>query len=514
MADAVRTQGAALEIPVTIQGSKIVEGTEQRELFVETTKTTLVFENGTVLRLNAKVSPGQCVFLRNDQTERELLCKVVESRQAGAAGYTNLEFTSYDPQFWGAEKLEPAGTTAEIQDQLEAAMKSRTATPIKEQIAPIGAEVPAQTEQPSAAAQKLEMQKEIKAALENPVGAPSMEPSAPSSAEIPASVPESAITSEASATAPGSPLPVVLEAAHEALTVTHKDEPTDEELDWNDAKDAELVAALAAMEGKPRAPKESDAKETKRSGQEAGSEGGQEQSKKSLRTSGDAAVPSTPAAKPRKFTAGTNPIVVKIAAAVLIAAALGFVWHAARGLSSHRSNPLPVVSAQLQQQALPVAAQPSQTPAAALAQSPAATASVPGATAVNKAGEDSAASGSDAPKVAANRNSASSEQSVSVHAARRKPNETNDGGNTPARIVSQEPPAIPAWATGLESNEVVTLDALIDEKGNLVETKPISGPRILQHEAQRAVALWVFEPALSDGKPIATRMVLTVQFQN
>jgi outer membrane biosynthesis protein TonB len=90
----------------------------------------------------------------------------------------------------------------------------------------------------------------------------------------------------------------------------------------------------------------------------------------------------------------------------------------------------------------------------------------------------------------------------------------NAEGNVPAKIVSQEPPAIPAWATGLEADEVVKLDALIDEKGNVVETKLISGPRILQHEAERAVALWVFEPALSDGKPIATRMVLTVQFQN
>lgn len=524
MADAVRNQGAALEVPVTIQGSKTVEGTEQRELFVETTKTTLVFENGAILRLNAKVSPGQCVFLRNDQTEREILCKVVESRQAGAAGYTNLEFTSYDPQFWGAEKLEPAGTAAAIQDQLEAAVKNSTATPIKEQIAPIGAEVPAQTEQPSAAAQKLEMQKEIKAALENPIGAPSMESSAPSSGEIPASVPESATTSEASATAPASPLPVILEAAHESLTVAHKDEPTDEELDWNDAKDAELVAALAAMEGKPRAPKESEAKETKRTGQEAGSEGTQEQSKKSSKTSSDTTVLSTPAAKTSKFTAGKNPVVVKIAAAVLMAAALGFVWHTAKGFSSHRSNPLPVVSAQSQQQARPVTAQPLQTPAAAVAptdaqkpgaavaQSPTATASVAETTSAGKTGEDSAAPS--APKVAANRTSASSDQGASVHAARRKPNETNDGGTVPARIVSQEPPAIPAWATGLESNEVVTLDALIDEKGNLVETKPISGPRILLHEAQRAVALWVFEPALSDGKPIATRMVLTVQFQN
>jgi hypothetical protein len=35
-----------LEIPVTIQASKLVEGTDRQELFTEATKTTIVFENG------------------------------------------------------------------------------------------------------------------------------------------------------------------------------------------------------------------------------------------------------------------------------------------------------------------------------------------------------------------------------------------------------------------------------------------------------------------------------------
>jgi outer membrane biosynthesis protein TonB len=59
----------------------------------------------------------------------------------------------------------------------------------------------------------------------------------------------------------------------------------------------------------------------------------------------------------------------------------------------------------------------------------------------------------------------------------------------------------------------VQIDALIDEKGNVRSTRPLSGPRLLQHAAERAVALWIFEPALTDGKPTATHMVLTVQFQ-
>src|ERR1700689_4636448 len=240
MADTARNQGTVLEIPVTIQGSKTVEGSEQRELFTDTTKTTIGFENGAVLKLNAKISPGQCVFLRNDQTEKEILCKVRESRQAGEVGYTDLEFTSYDPQFWSAEKLAPAGNPLTAQDILEATAKNPTAAPImeslRESIAPIGAEVPVHTEQPAA---------------------PTTESIAPTSGE------NSAIVPETRATAFASPLPITLEAAHEPLTPVRKHEPTDEELDWNEAKDADLVAALAAMEGKAKAPPEAATRETK-----------------------------------------------------------------------------------------------------------------------------------------------------------------------------------------------------------------------------------------------------------
>jgi hypothetical protein len=83
----------------------------------------------------------------------------------------------------------------------------------------------------------------------------------------------------------------------------------------------------------------------------------------------------------------------------------------------------------------------------------------------------------------------------------------------PPQIVSQAAPNVPPWAKGLDVDLVVQLNALIDEKGNLAETTPVSGPRLLQPAAQRAVALWVFEPALSNGKPIASHMLLTVQFQ-
>src|ERR1700691_1925191 len=194
MADTARNQGTVLESPATIQGSKTVEGSDQRELFTEMTKTTLVFENGAVLKLNAKISPGQCVFLRNDQTEKEILGKVRDSRQADEVGYTDLEFTSYDPQFWSAEKLAPAGNPLTAQDILEATVKTPTAAPIMESlmesIAPIGAEVPVHTEQPA-------------------------EPATESIAPI--SGGNSATAPETPATAFASPLTITLEAAHESL---------------------------------------------------------------------------------------------------------------------------------------------------------------------------------------------------------------------------------------------------------------------------------------------------------
>src|ERR1700689_1421968 len=101
MADSAGHDNADVrEVPVTIQGAKHVEGSEQRQIFTETTKTTIVFGNGAVVNLSSKVTQGLCVFLRNEQTGREILCKVLEWRQVAESGYVDLEFTTRDPHFW------------------------------------------------------------------------------------------------------------------------------------------------------------------------------------------------------------------------------------------------------------------------------------------------------------------------------------------------------------------------------------------------------------------------------
>jgi hypothetical protein len=85
--------------------------------------------------------------------------------------------------------------------------------------------------------------------------------------------------------------------------------------------------------------------------------------------------------------------------------------------------------------------------------------------------------------------------------------------NVPAKIVSEAQPPLPPWAKSLDVGTVVKLDAVIDEKGNLETTRIVSGPRLLRRAAEQAVQLWIFEPAELDGKPAASHMVLTVEFQ-
>lgn len=99
---ASRPQPVALELPVTVNGARTVEGSDKREPFSETTKTVLVFGNGAVLRLTSPVAPGQLLFLTNEKTKKEVVCQVVKSKNyRSVSGYVELEFTESVVGFWG-----------------------------------------------------------------------------------------------------------------------------------------------------------------------------------------------------------------------------------------------------------------------------------------------------------------------------------------------------------------------------------------------------------------------------
>src|SRR3989442_7320431 len=99
---AIKQQPVALEVPVTVNGARTVEGSDKREPFSETTKTVLVIGNGAVTRLSSSVAPGQLLFLTNEKTKKEVVCQVVKSKNyRSLSGYVELEFTETMLGFWG-----------------------------------------------------------------------------------------------------------------------------------------------------------------------------------------------------------------------------------------------------------------------------------------------------------------------------------------------------------------------------------------------------------------------------
>jgi TonB family protein len=99
---AARPQPVALEVPVTVNGARSVDGSDKREPFSERSQTVLVFGHGAVLRISALLAPGQLVFLTNEKTKKEVVCVVVKSKTDGnAVGYVELRFTEPAPGFWG-----------------------------------------------------------------------------------------------------------------------------------------------------------------------------------------------------------------------------------------------------------------------------------------------------------------------------------------------------------------------------------------------------------------------------
>jgi len=520
MADSARAaQATVLEIPVTIQGAKNVEGTDRREIFAETTKTTIVFGNGAVLKLKAKVLPGQCVFLRNELTGKEILCRVLESRQAGEAGYTDLEFTAHNPEFWEAPAERPAATVTKAE---AAGPKAEVAGP-KAEVAATKFE--AAGPKFETVVTKPEAQESIEAA-EIPVAQlaqQSEEWCVPAVDEMPGASQKIELMSAAEPAPEKPEIAAKAEAAPEA--------------DWDEAKDAELAAALSAMEAGAKAQRETFAKETtketaretakeiKVTAHEATSQAvARADARETDETEAERAreievISTRPSAigKIRELMAGKNPIAIGIAASVLMAAVLGVAWQAKSALSTHASNPAFAGSAPVGAHAVgataptPAAAASAAAPGvAAMKSGAAAAADVRGASG-SKAAVDTAAPAD--PLKRATVDTGGIDGTAPGEATHRRPNGMHAGETIPAKILSQAPPSIPPWAKDLDMDRVVTLDAVIDEKGNVVETKPLSGPRLLQAAAERAVALWIFEPALSNGKPTTTHMVLTVQFQ-
>jgi protein TonB len=80
------------------------------------------------------------------------------------------------------------------------------------------------------------------------------------------------------------------------------------------------------------------------------------------------------------------------------------------------------------------------------------------------------------------------------------------------RQISSVNPEYPTLARQTHLQGIVVVDAVIDEKGNVVQARAVSGHPLLIPEALKAVLQWKYEPTSLNGQPISVELKVEVRF--
>jgi periplasmic protein TonB len=86
------------------------------------------------------------------------------------------------------------------------------------------------------------------------------------------------------------------------------------------------------------------------------------------------------------------------------------------------------------------------------------------------------------------------------------------GVKAPRQTYSVQP-EYPRLAREAHLSGTVVVNAVIDEHGNVVGARAVSGHPVLIPAALNAVLQWKYEPTLLNGSPVAVEMEVTVHFQ-
>jgi periplasmic protein TonB len=81
------------------------------------------------------------------------------------------------------------------------------------------------------------------------------------------------------------------------------------------------------------------------------------------------------------------------------------------------------------------------------------------------------------------------------------------------RLIGRVDPIYPALAKQTHLQGVVVIDAILDEQGNVVEAKILSGPPLLIQSALEAVKRWKYEPTYLNDQPVPVQLNVTVTFK-
>ncbi len=87
------------------------------------------------------------------------------------------------------------------------------------------------------------------------------------------------------------------------------------------------------------------------------------------------------------------------------------------------------------------------------------------------------------------------------------------GDVAPPRLLAQASVVYPPMARLAHAEGTVVIDARIDETGRVGEMRVLSGPAIFHAAAKESLAQWRYQPALLNGRPVATYLYVTIQFK-
>jgi protein TonB len=82
----------------------------------------------------------------------------------------------------------------------------------------------------------------------------------------------------------------------------------------------------------------------------------------------------------------------------------------------------------------------------------------------------------------------------------------------PPKPIIQTHPEYPALAKQAHIQGQVQIDAVLDEQGNVIEMKIVSGPPLLYQAALDALKKWKYEPTYLNDQPIAVQMIVNITF--
>jgi periplasmic protein TonB len=83
----------------------------------------------------------------------------------------------------------------------------------------------------------------------------------------------------------------------------------------------------------------------------------------------------------------------------------------------------------------------------------------------------------------------------------------------PPQLISHAQPQYPVIAKLANVQGTVLIDAVIDQQGNVVQERAVSGPGLLIPAALQAVSQWKYEPTYLNGEPVSLATQITVEFR-